>query len=93
MSSSGHADTESYEAVISLLQSFLGEADEYCQSMDKAAQDCVDNMDEDPNAEKAARKLGECTSKIRQNFEAIEGVIQALNEELQRILETDVSFD
>ena len=94
MGSSGNANTESYSEVISLLQNYLNEAEEYCQSMEKAAQDCVDNMDEDPNAGKASAKLGECTSQIRQRFEAIQEVIQALSEELEDVNEVgNFSFD
>lgn len=89
-----NANTESYQEVISLLQNYLTEAEGYCTTMENAADTCIDNMDEDPNAQKASAKVQECTNTIRQNFEKINEVIQALQEELSDVDEaSNFSFE
>lgn len=89
-----HANTETYSQVISMLSSFLTEADGYCQTMETAARTCIDNMDEDPNAQKAAGKVSECTAAIRQNFEALQEVISAMQDELSDVEDLgNYSFD
>ncbi|MCR5048165.1 MAG: hypothetical protein K6A37_04300 [Saccharofermentans sp.] len=89
-----NANTESYSEVISMLSSFLTEADGYCQTMETAAQTCVDNMEEDPNAQKASGKVSECTTAIRQNFDALQDVINAMQEELGDVNDlASYSFD
>lgn len=81
------ADEQSYEEMISTLQTFVSEAEEQCNAMESAGTDCVDNTDGDPAAEKANGKLQKCVSDIRGTFESINGIITALQEELEDIRE------
>lgn len=82
-----HADEQSYEEMISVLQDFLSKAEEQCGVMESAGTDCVDNTEGDAAAEKANAKLQKCIGDIRGTFEAIQGVITALQEELEDIRE------
>ena len=79
------ADEQSYEEMIAALQNFLAELEEQCTVMETAGTDCVDNTDNDPAATKSAEKLSNVVSKIRGTFERVEGVISALQEELEEI--------
>lgn len=81
------ADEQSYEEMISTLQTFVSEAEEQCNAMESAGTDCVDNTDGDPAAEKANGKLQKCVGDIRGTFESINGIITALQEELEDIRE------
>lgn len=79
------ADPRAYEEMINALQTFLSDAEEECTALESAAEDCVDNMEEDPVAEKACEKVNKCVSEIRGSFETIQGIIRALQEELDEI--------
>lgn len=81
------ADEQSYEEMISALQTFISQAGEQCEAMSSAGNDCVDNTDNDPAAETSNAKLQKCVSDIRTAIESIQGIIQALQEELQDIRE------
>ena len=80
-----YADEQAYEEMISELQRFISEGDEQCSALDAAGRDCVDNTDGDPAAEKSSAKLQECTGNIRSAFQTIEGIVQALQQELEDI--------
>lgn len=80
-----HASEESYEEMISALKDFLSKAAEECGVMESAGNDCVDNTEGDAVAEKSNAKLQKCIKDIRVAFEAIQGVITALKEELEEI--------
>lgn len=82
-----YADEQSYEEMISELQNFISEGDEECTILDNAGRDCIDNTDGDPAAEKCSFKLQECTGNIRNAFQSIQGIIQALQQELEHIRE------
>ena len=79
------ADEQSYEEMISALQMFVSQAEEQCGVMESAGNDCVDNTDGDPAASKANAKLQKCVGQIRATFETINGIISALQEELEEI--------
>ena len=79
------ADEQSYEEMISTLQDFISQAEEQCGVMESAGEDCVDNTEGDPAAEKANAKLQKCVANIRSTFEAIQGIIAALQAELEEI--------
>lgn len=79
------ADEQSYEEMINALQTFLSQAEEQCGVMESAGQDCVDNTDGDPAAEASNSKLQKCVGDIRATFETIQGIITALQEELEDI--------
>ena len=81
------ADEQSYEEMISALQTFLSQAEEQCGVMESAGNDCVANTDGDPAAEKSNERLQKCVSDIRATFETIQGIISALQEELEDIRE------
>lgn len=82
-----YADEQSYEEMISALQTFMTEVDEQCGVLESAGNDCVDNTDGDPAAEKANAKLQKCVSEIRATLETIQGIISALQQELEDIRE------
>ena len=90
-----YADEQSYEEMIVALQSFMAETQEQCTVMISAGEDCVDNTDGDPAAEKASAKLSSCANNIMQSLEAIPSIIQALQEELEqiRIAASKADFD
>lgn len=88
-----YADEQSYEEVISALQSFVSNIGEQCQVMTSAGADCVDNTDGDPAAEKSNAKLQDCVGKIRSASEQIQGVISALQQELEDIREAAAKAD
>ena len=88
-----YADEQSYEEMISALQTFLQNAEEQCVAMEAAGTDCVDNTDGDPAAEKSNARLQKCIGSIRESFEAIEGVIAALEQELEDIREAAAKAD
>lgn len=77
------ADEASYEEMIQALQNYLKELNEHCETLSAAAQDCVDNMEEDVNSEKAAGRVQTCVGKISENFETIQGIIDGLQSELE----------
>lgn len=81
------ADDQSYEEVISLLQSFISDLGESVSKMQSAGQDCVDNTENDPAAESCNAKIQECCSKVQNAAESIQGVIAALQQELAKIQE------
>ena len=77
------ADEQAYEEMISALQNFVSQADEQCGVMESAGNDCVDNTENDPAAEASNSKLQKCVGDIRSTFETIQGIITALQEELE----------
>lgn len=79
------ADEQSYEEMISALQTFVSQTEEQCSVMESAGKDCVDNTDGDPAATKADSKLQKCVGDIRATCETINGIISALQEELEEI--------
>ncbi|OUQ25830.1 hypothetical protein B5E77_10145 [Lachnoclostridium sp. An131] len=88
-----YADEQSYEEMINALQNFLSEAEEQCTVMEKAGQDCVDNTDNDPAAQKSNAALQSCIRSIRDNFEAINRIAQALSEQMEDIREAAAKAD
>lgn len=80
-----YADEQSYEEMIQALQKFNCDAAEQCSVMESAGQDCVDNTDGDPAAEKSYRKLQKCVGNIRSALEDIQGIGAALQQELEDI--------
>ena len=79
------ADEQSYEEMVAALQNFINELEEQCTVMETAGRDCVDNTDGDPAASKSNEKISNIANKIRGTFETVEGIIAALNEEIERI--------
>lgn len=80
-----YADEQSYEQMISALQTFVSKAEEQCGIMERAGIDCIDNTDGDPVAEKANAKLQKCVGDIRSTLETIQKIIEALQQELDDI--------
>ena len=81
------ASEESYEEMISALQTFMSEAEEECSTMEAAGNDCVENTENDPAAETSNAKLQKCVGDIRTALESIQGIVTALQEELEAIRE------
>ncbi len=82
-----YADEQSYEEMISSLQTFISNLDEQCNAMEQAGSDCVDNTDGDPAAIGANAKMQQCIGKIRESIEEISRIISALQDELDAIRE------
>lgn len=82
-----YADEQSYEEMIQALQKFNRDTGEQCSVMESAGQDCVDNTDGDPAAEKSNGKLKKCVGNIRGALEDIQGIAAALQQELEDIRE------
>lgn len=80
-----YADEQSYEEMIQALQKFNRDTAEQCSVMESAGQDCVDNTDGDPAAEKSNGKLQKCVGNIRSALEDIQGIAAALQQELEDI--------
>lgn len=80
-----YADEQSYEEVISALQSFMSNVSEACDTMEAAGNDCVDNMDGDPAAEKSNAKLQQCIARFRGTLGTAQNVIAAMQQELEDI--------
>lgn len=80
-----YASDESYEEMINALGAYVGKIGEQCGVMSSAAQDCVDNTDEDPAAAKSAAKMGACVTKIGEAAETIQQIANALAQELEDI--------
>lgn len=82
-----YADEQSYEEMIQALQKFERDVEEQCSAMASAGQDCVDNTDGDPAAERSNGKLQKCVGDIRGALESIQGIAAALQQELEEIRE------
>lgn len=83
----GVADEQGYEEMINALQNFLTKAEENCNVMRQAAQDCVDNTEDDDNAKSLEEMMNTAVGKIEENFDSIDSIISALEEELERLQE------
>lgn len=81
------ADEQSYEEMISALQTFVSQVSEQCEVMQSAGTDCVDNTNGDVAAEKSNARLQQCVGNIRSATESVQGVIAALQQELEDIRE------
>lgn len=88
-----YADEQSYEEMISALQAFVAQVGEQCDVMESAGNDCVDNTDGDPAAEKSNAKLQQCVGNIRSATESVQGIISALQEELEDIRKAAAKAD
>lgn len=82
------ADPESYQAVINALSNYEKQVKQSCIVMKRAGDDCVANTDGDVAALRSNEKLGLCIQKIDQSLETVNELIRALQEELERIIET-----
>ncbi len=51
-----YADEQSYEEMISALQTYVSQVEEECGVMESAGNDCVDNTDGDPAASTSNEK-------------------------------------
>ena len=81
------ADEQSYEEMISALQTFISDLEEQCSTLQQAGSDCVDNTDGDPAAIGANAKLQQCIGDMRESSEEISRIISALQQELEDIRE------
>lgn len=84
---SNGADPASYEEAISQLQSVAAELQEDVAVLERAGQDCVDNCEGDPAAERSAAKVNNCAQQISAAIEQVQSVIQAMQQELEEIQE------
>ena len=87
------ADEQSYEEMICALQTYISQVEEQCGVMESAGNDCVDNTEGDPAAEKSNAKLQQCVGNIRSAIESIQAIVAALREELDEIREAAAKAD
>lgn len=80
-----YMDEQSYQEMINALQNFKKQVETHCGIMEKAGQDCMDNMEADEYATAANTQLSDCVSKIRENYETIDKIIRALEEQLEKV--------
>ena len=79
-----YINEQSYEEMMNALRNFKNQVETQCGIMVSAGKDCMDNMEEDPAAIKSNEKLVKCVEKIRENYETIDKIIAALQDELER---------
>ena len=82
-----YVNEQSYEEMMTALRNFKTQIETQCGIMESAGKDCMDNMEEDPAATKSNEKLTKCVAKIRENYETIDKIIAALQDELERAIE------
>lgn len=80
-----YADEQSYEEMISSLQTFITSVSDACGDMETAGNDCVDNTDGDPAAERSNAKLQQCVARFRGTLSTAQRVIVGLQEEIEKI--------
>ena len=76
-------DEEAYQNMINALNNFVKQVTTQCDIIDKAAQDCVDNTD-DENVKPSADALAGHIKNIKAQFPVVEQVIKALEEQLEK---------
>lgn len=81
------ADEKCYEEMIAALHTFSSKVAEECEKMEQAGNDCVDNTENDPAAEKSNAKLQMCVTRFRGTISAAQQVAVALQAQLERIRE------
>ena len=79
-------DEEAYENMINALNNFMKQVTTQCDVIEKAAQDCLDNTD-DENVKPGAEALGTHIKNIKAQYPTIEDVIKALQEQLEKARE------
>ena len=82
----GMANPEEYGQAITALRGIRNQLESACSAMEQAGRTCVDSMNGDNTAERASARLTECTHKIRDQYEQIEGLIRALEAEKERAI-------
>lgn len=87
------SDEQSYQEMMDALSELMTQIGETCDAMSSAAEDCVDNTEEDVNAQKAAELTNKSIEVIKENAETISKVIQYLEEEIEEIRKTREIMD
>ena len=82
------ADEQAYQEMMETLETLMQQINETCDAMRSAAQDCVDNTEEDANAQTAASKIDKSVNVIAENTEKIQKAIKYLQEEIDKIIKT-----
>jgi DNA-binding transcriptional regulator GbsR (MarR family) len=81
------SDEGAYEEMISALQKFKSSVQDSCDAIKNGAADLVDNTEGDDNATYLQELMDKLVLKIEENFSTIDGIIQALEEELEKLRE------
>jgi hypothetical protein len=79
------AEEQSYEEMIQILNNFVKNTQENCNVMIQAAQDCVDNTEEDDSVVALNLTMKAKVNIIENNFETINEIIAALEQEIEKI--------
>ena len=80
-----YVEEQSYMEMITALENFKKQVETQCEIMEKAGQDCMDNMEADENAQKTNEKLTNSVKAIRENYDTITKIAKALEEELEKV--------
>lgn len=88
-----YMDEQSYQEMINALENFKKQVETHCGIMEKAGQDCMDNMEADEYATESNNKLKTCVSSIRENYETIDKIVRALEEELEKVRRLREKYD
>ena len=80
-----YANEQNYSEMIAALQTFSSKVSESCEEMSSAGNECVDNMDGDPAAEKSNAKLQNSVGQIRESLSEVGKIISTMQDELEDI--------
>jgi len=81
------ASSESYDDMVKALQNMKKEVSERCGTLSSAASKCAETAGGDPVAAKASSRIGSIVSKVQQELETVDEVIDYLQKEIARIEE------
>jgi uncharacterized protein YaaW (UPF0174 family) len=86
------AGIEQMQDMVGKLQQFAYGLDSHCQELGSAVSDCVDNMNDDKNVLIASRSVAVTIGKISRASDYARQIAAQLQQEIQRILETQGVF-
>ncbi len=79
------ADTKKYQEAISKINSYVKKVKEDCGNLKAAAQDCVDNTQNDEHAKKCSASMNSAVSKIQEQLTQLQKIAKNLQQEIERI--------
>lgn len=84
---------DNYNDMISALNDFISKVSDACDEMEAAGNDCVANMNGDVASEKSNAKLATCVAMFRETLETAQGVISAMEEEMEEAAAVAAKID
>jgi cysteinyl-tRNA synthetase len=82
------ASIEDMQEMVGKLQRFASDLESNCSELVSAVSDCVDNMNDDKNVLTASSKVSGIVNKIKHAADVARQIAAQLQQEIQRILET-----